>query len=125
MRGMEQILPGGGVLRAETERIEVTSNLPRPDQKWRYTDEQGHEHSWQDGYPTLRTVVDDVYWCEGCQDEHEETHLECSLCGETIEPGMVGPSPFREFIPGRTSYYLDDEPISEERFRELMEQRMP
>jgi len=50
-----------------------------------------------------------------------ESHLECPLCGETINPGMVDPPPYREVIPGRRSYYLNDEPITEERARELLD----
>jgi hypothetical protein len=109
-----------GELRVERDMIEVTSNLPRTDKGWRYTDRQGHEHYWQDGYPTLRTVLDEPYWCDDCHDEHQDSHLECPLCSEVIQPGMLSPPPFREFVPGLTSYYLNDEPISEERAREIM-----
>jgi hypothetical protein len=34
---------------------------------------------------------------------------------------MVGPSWCREFAPGRTTYTLDGEPISEERAKEIVE----
>lgn len=114
-----------GELRAEVEQVEVTSDLPRPDPNWRFTDAQGHEHYRDtDGeYPTLRTVVDETYWCSDCNDEHTDTHLECAICGETIQTGTLPPSMFREFTPGRTEYYLNDEPISPERYRELVEQR--
>jgi hypothetical protein len=109
-----------GELRIETDQIEVTSNPPKPDKNWRYTDQQGHEHYWQDGYPTLVTIVDKTYWCGECRDEHEEMHLECPICHEHITPGMVGPSGFREFVPGRTSYWLNGKPISEERAKLLI-----
>lgn len=109
----------------ETEVVEVTSYSPRPDEAWRYTDQRGHEHYWRDGYPTLREIVESVetYWCADCHDEHTDTrsHLECPLCGEEIIPGKVGPSPFREFAPGRTSYRLNGAPISEERYRQIIE----
>jgi hypothetical protein len=109
-----------GELRMEREMIEVTSNLPRPDRNWTYTDQQGHEHRYDDGWPTLVTVVDRVYWCEGCNDEHQDTHLACAICGEEISPGMVGPSLHREFIPGRMSATLNGDPISKERYEELV-----
>jgi hypothetical protein len=109
-----------GELVTETEAIEVASSLPRPDRSWRYTDRESHEHYWQDGYPTLTRVVDETYWCADCGDEHTESHLECPLCGEHIEPGTVGPSTFREFMPGRTSYWLNGEPITPERAREIL-----
>lgn len=111
-----------GELRVETEMIDVTSGLPRPDENWTYTDQHGHEHRYDDGYPTLIQVVDETYWCPDCNDEHEKTHLECRECGEHINPGLRGPSMFREFIPGPRSYYLNDEPISEQRFREIAAQ---
>lgn len=114
-----------GELRIEVEEVEVTSNLPRPDRNWRYTDQQGHEHYWADGedpYPTLRTVIDRLYWCGDCEDDHEESHDECAICGETIKPGTVGPSGWREFIPGRRQAYLDGVPISGARAEEIMGQ---
>lgn len=111
-----------GELRVETEMIDVTSGLPRPDETWSYIDRQGHGHRYDNGYPTLVEVVDRTYWCADCNDEHQDTHLECRICGESIEPGMRGPSPFREFAPGRTAYYLNDEPISPERYQEIVEQ---
>ena len=111
-----------GELVVEREMIDVTSNLPRPDPSWTYTDRQGHEHRYvkDQGWPTLVTVVDRVYWCEDCNDEHEDTHLACAICGEAISPGMVSPPPGREFIPGRMSATLNGEPISKERYEELM-----
>jgi len=111
-----------GTLRAEVEMIDVSSALPRPDKKWTYTDRQGHRHHWDDGYPTLVVVTEESYWCEDCHDEHTDSHYECPLCGEEIRPGLVGPSLYREYTPGMTSYYLNDEPISEDRYRELVTQ---
>ncbi|GAA4626666.1 hypothetical protein GCM10023196_035810 [Actinoallomurus vinaceus] len=70
-----------GELRVETEMIDVTSSLPKPDPNWTYTDENGHEHRYEDGYPTLVRVVDDRYIDE-FGDEMEEAHLECRQCGE-------------------------------------------
>lgn len=110
-----------GELRAETEIVDVTSSLPKPDPNWVYTDEHGHEHRYEDGYPTLVRVVDATHVDE-YGEEWDEWHFECRECGEHVMPGTVGPSPFREFAPGRRSYYLNDEPISEDRFREIAEQ---
>lgn len=116
-------LGGGGELRIETDQIEVTSNLPKPDRSWRYIDAQGHEHYWRDGWPTLVTVVEDTYWCADCNDEHDDTHFECPQCGEWISPGMVEGGMFREFMPGRTSYYLDGQPITKEQAEEIIAAR--
>jgi hypothetical protein len=109
-------------LRAETERIEVTSSLPYADKDWTYTDRHGHSHRYDRGYPTLTWVVEYTYWCDTCQDEHDEGHYECPLCGEHITPGMAGPDRFRRYIPGMTRYYLNDEEISETEYRRLAEQ---
>jgi hypothetical protein len=109
-----------GVLRVERDMIDVTSNLPRPDPDWTYTDRAGHQHRREGReYPTLVVVVEDTWWCEDCRDEHTDEHLECAQCGETIVPGTVGPHAMREYIPGLASYWLDDEPISEARYFEL------
>lgn len=109
-----------GELRVEVEQVEVTSSGPRPDKDWRYTDQKGHEHYWRNGYPTIVEVVDRTYWCPDCEDEHQDTHLECPICHEHISPGMLGPSMWREFVPGRRSYWLNGEPVSEERANEII-----
>lgn len=111
-----------GELRFEREPIEITSSTPKPDEMWRYTDRAGHEHYWQGGYPTLRTVVEEPYWCPDCNEEHADSHLECPLCGETVYPATVV-TPWREFVPGPTQWFLDDEPISEDRAQEIMAER--
>lgn len=111
-------------LRAETEQIDVTSALPYPDERWRFTDAAGHEHRYErqaagDYYPTLRWFVTERYWRADCEDEHTEGEWICPLCDEVITPGTAGPDMFRRYVPGRTTYYLGDEEISEARYREL------
>lgn len=109
-----------GELTFHTDMIEVTSRGPKPDRNWRHADSNGHEHYWtSDGYETLERVVDDT-WTDEDGEEIEETHLACKLCGETVVPGTTGPTGFREFAPGRTSYLLDGQRISEERAKEIM-----
>jgi hypothetical protein len=120
---------------SETDRIDVTSNRPRPDPNWTYTDQAGHEHHYDKaapivpgrvrGYPTLVMVEDETYWCEDCQDEHTDSHLECPICGEHITPGLVGPPLYREYIPGMTHYYLNDEEISPDEYRRLAAEMQP
>lgn len=116
---MVAIRTSQGVLSAVSTPIEVTSLSPEPDPNWHYTDREGHEHRYDNGYPTLVSVADETYWCGDCNDEHADSHLECPLCHETIRPGTRGPSAFRQFIQGPVEYYLDDEPISPERYEEL------
>jgi len=113
----------GDVLRAENEPIEVTSALPSPDENWRYTDKAGHLHKMvRFDYPTLKWVTDETWWCEDCEDEHDEGHWACRQCDEEIQPGTKPPSIYREYTPGSTYYYLNDQEISEARYRELLEQ---
>ncbi|MBO0883672.1 MAG: hypothetical protein J2P17_25720 [Mycobacterium sp.] len=109
-----------GELRVETEIIDVSSGLPRSNPHWTYTDQQGHEHRYDNGYPTLARVVDATHRDED-GDEWEEWHYECPQCRERIEPGTIS-GMFTETVPGRQSYYLNDEPISKERFEKLMQQ---
>jgi hypothetical protein len=80
-----------------TDRIEVTSNMPRPDPDWRHTDSSGHEHWYQSD--TLRWVIDEE-WIDEDNDERSSGHYECVRCGEHIRPGLNGPSMFREYIAG-------------------------
>lgn len=107
-----------GTLRIERAMVDVTSSAPRVDRAWTHTDEQGHEHRWNDGWPTLRWVVD-----EPADDEFPaEGHWECAACGENVNPGMRPAPPFRELIPaGPIDYYLNDEPITEDEARALVE----
>lgn len=92
------------------------------DAGWRYTDAAGHAHHCEyegtDHYPTLREVVEEAYWCEGCEDEHERAHLECRQCGEIIHPGRTGPG--TKYIPGLLTCTLDGEPVSPQRAQEIV-----
>lgn len=87
----------------------MESSLPEADPAWRYTDRQGHEHAPevytdQGGvkrvrdWPSLVSVVEETYWCDECNDEHERRHRECRICGEQIEPGSRRAVPF--VVPG-------------------------
>jgi hypothetical protein len=112
-----------GVLRAEAEMIDVSSGLPRPDPEWTYTDHAGHDHHREgNGYPTLVVVTEEPYWCPDCHEEHTDSHYECPLCGEEIAPGLVSAPLHREYTPGLTHYYLNDEPISPDEYQWLVAQ---
>lgn len=114
-------LGSAGTLTATREIEMVRSMSPQPDPNWTYTDAASHKHTREGhSYPTLKRVVERTYWCESCRDEHEDTHLECAQCGEEIEPGTVPPNPYGERMVMGVSYTLNDEPISEERFKEIM-----
>lgn len=80
----------------EQEWIDVTSPYPTPNERWTFTDSNGHDHRYDHGYPTLTHVVDASHWCYGNEgiaphDPHEavdESHYECATCGEVVEPKM-------------------------------------
>lgn len=100
-------------LSVEVEQIEITSNAPRTDPAWKHVDKQGHVHAYGEhgSLPTLTWVVDyegGVYCDEdGYPEEYpDKGHWECVQCGEHIEPGMRGPSLFREYMPGRVNATL-------------------
>lgn len=97
-------------LTIEQEWIPITTNLPTPNRKWRHVDASGHEHRYDKGYPTLRLVIDASHWCDGTEgafrhDPHEqvdESHYECGLCGEVVEPALNPPGTV-DSIPGMRS----------------------
>lgn len=111
----------GGNLRMEVDIIEIPY-ITAPAASWEFTDELGHEHYYSTDpgvpYPTLRVIYGATYWCEDCRDEHRHEHLECKICGEEIRPGVTGPG--IERIPGRASYYLDDQPITPDEYARLL-----
>lgn len=87
--------------------IDVTSERETPNESWRFTDANGHEHHYEHGYPTLDLVIDESHWCDGTEgiynhDPHEEidaAHYECKQCGEVIKPEMDPPHRPKQ-IPG-------------------------
>jgi hypothetical protein len=111
-----------GELTFETEMVEVTLGWsPSPNKAWRYTDAQGHEHYWRQGYPTLAHAPQPGLWVLRVRPgrltrrrrfrDFRPTRQQCRICGEPIRPSLVSPSGFREFAPGRTQWYLDGQPI--------------
>ncbi|MFJ2007031.1 hypothetical protein [Streptomyces chartreusis] len=121
MNTMSVQLPEGE-LTFEQDVQMVMSNLPVPDPCWRLTDEQGHEHHYASGpdrYPTLTAKQGDVYWCEDCRDEHQDSWYVCRTCGERITPGTrIDTTP--RWLGGPALYYLNGKPISQERANELL-----
>jgi hypothetical protein len=111
---MARFLPGQSwTLTVDQQQIEVTSGLSTPNERWTHTDAQGHEHRYDHGYPTLDLVVDAEHWCDGSEgwaphDEHmavDESHYECKLCREVIEPALDPPfTP--KYVPGSVAARL-------------------
>ena len=82
----------------DREVINMEFLYPERDPDWTYTDKAGHHHDAK--LATCEVVVTRTYWCEDCQDEHEESELRCKECGEVINPGTRTALPKQ--IPGLT-----------------------
>lgn len=88
------IATAGWTLEVEHDLIDVSTDYPTPDERWRYTDDAGHEHHYDHGYPTLELVVDEEHWCDGNEgfmphDPHQHidaAHYECRECRQVIKP---------------------------------------
>jgi len=108
----------GDVFEASCDLVDVTS-LHRPDTGWRVIDAQGHEHRWYvDGQPatsyspsathelpTLIWVKDGEEYWDGADEPHDVGHLECTQCGEHIEPRYT-PDNCTQHIPGLRRYSI-------------------
>jgi hypothetical protein len=93
--------------------IDVTSDRPSYDTRWRATDSNGHEHRYDHGFPTLSYVVDERHWCDGTEgfmlhEPHwavDADHYECELCGAVVEPGLL-PAGYPQYIDGMKNVSL-------------------
>ncbi len=102
------------------EAIPVTSLSPVRDEQWKYTDNQGHKHYWDDGYPTLKRSNEEEYYCYECADTHEDYSLVCVFCDEEITPGTKPPPNYSRFVTGMVRYLVDGEDVSEEEYRSYL-----
>lgn len=101
-------------LRTETDRIDVSTNLPKADANWSFVDSNGHFHAYNqradDGrnrYPTLYERTE-VRTCDNADHDHEcdgahITHWHCAVCDEEVKPGKI-PGPHYEYMDGLTSW---------------------
>jgi len=86
-------------------------NSYKPDPAWCYQDANGHIHRWDlaaKKVHTIKTVIDAVHdhYDDGDHWTTEETHEECILCGEHIEPGYLidVPAGQMQYIPTAKSF---------------------
>jgi len=114
----------GHTLEIQRDMIDVTA-MSEPDPGWTFTDTQGHEHGaveqGPDGsvrYPSLlKRVI--PHECDGyCEEEGCPLGWVCQWCYEHITPG-VRTGRTRRYIPGRTTYLVDGEPVSEQAARDF------
>lgn len=89
----------------------VTMGVRTADERWLFTDANGHEHRYDHGYPTLELIVDESHWCDGREglyshDPHEAVdacHYECITCRDVIEP-RTHPPDHQVYQPGFSDY---------------------
>lgn len=104
--------PVAAQLRITQERIDVSTNLPKPDPRWSFTDAAGHFHAYTEEETTPTLIVRMVHMpCDGscggvCDDEgYDATHYHCRICDEEIEPGTI-PGPHYDTMPGLMSWEI-------------------
>lgn len=99
------VLPGF-IITVEHQVVEITTG-PRHelDPDWSYTDPAGHVHT---SLETLEYVVTGHYYCDTCQDDHDDTEWRCHECGAVVEPvyHLVAGDSAREYAPGLQSVTL-------------------
>jgi hypothetical protein len=120
-----------GTLRMERTYTEVNVEGLVADEKWRFTDSNGHEHAYGetrgDRYPTLRYVVDE--WCYrdhglyggSDPDGHPAAgHYECLQCGETIRPGSREARNPERLVLTSVATYLNGEYVPKEEAERIL-----
>ncbi len=90
-------------LTIEREMVDVRTSVQptKIDPDWTWTDPKGHVHDAS--LKKAKWVVWNVYWCEDCWDEHEESRLQCIYCGAEIEPRRIPDYSQPDSIPGLTT----------------------
>lgn len=76
----------------EYENINTFSDSKKvPDPDWHFVDKAGHFHTYNQDLetPTLEVKISDSYWCDGCQDQHEDTIKQCLICKQKIVPKLI------------------------------------
>lgn len=88
----------GYELEVTVEKVDVTTNMPKLDPDWTWTDEAGHVHR---NVPRTYVRHQEPDWIDEDGDEHPgDSWNVCPLCDEEVRPGMRPPTGFREYIPG-------------------------
>lgn len=89
----------------EREMIPVKLGPERvPDSDWRFVDADGETHKWHgDELPTLKQRKTRTYYCQLCQEDHDEFEWFVPATDEVVEPGYGWKSPRKDFIAGPIS----------------------
>lgn len=86
-----------------------------PSESWRFTDSHGHEHYYDNGYPTLEQKEEEEYWCDFCDEFHSgKSYYVCKECGDKVYPST---KPVVYYRCLQTRYYINDQPVTEEEFK--------
>jgi len=117
--------PLSGTLKVWQERIDISTDLPKPDPAWTFVDTAGHFHARSaDSYPTLRSKVVDMP-CNGCcggtcdGEGFSVTEWRCVLCAAQVHPGTI-PGPHHESMPGAYEWSVELEGESTPELERLM-----
>lgn len=106
-------------LSVEVEQIDVRtiSKATEADPAWSFTDAAGHFHAWSKDstLPTLRSQLDESYYCGQCRDEHEgELQWVCMICAAVVKPGTrVRAKQPPSTMPGRKSWRVEGLPFDQ------------
>lgn len=57
------------------------------DANWR--DKCGQEHHWVGESIAAAVLNIETYWCDSCEDEHEDREWQCAACGGVLSPPTV------------------------------------
>lgn len=120
-------LIGGEEFESGCDVLDVT-RLSRVDPSWVKVDATGHEHRWYlngqpaTGYdpaaiyetPTLVEIHDGYGYFEDGE-RYSLNHLECRICGETVQPGFRSDDS-KQYIAGLRWWRIDGVNVSREEF---------
>src|SRR4051812_23527275 len=88
----------------------------REDPKWKFTDKQGHQHTYgsnENPYPSLdKRTESEVKWSDIWDEQYEDETIwyECKICQEIVKPGTIcDMGPIYQY--GCTTYLIDDSPV--------------
>ena len=87
---------------SEREMIPIKLGPERvPDPAWSFVDSNGEKHEWAgDELPTLKQRKARTYYCQLCEEDHDEFEWFVPATDEVVEPGYVWKSPRKDFIAG-------------------------
>jgi hypothetical protein len=105
----------GHSYRVEADQIEVTSPYPAVDPQWVGRCPNNHITSTE-AAKSRQVFVERCDGSCGVNESHDVTVTEWFCrCGAPVSPGVTPPF-MRQYIPGYTTYFVDDEQVSETEF---------